>query len=118
LREALVAAHRTIALSSLDWSAARDTAVIYGLFVGWDDDEAPNGVERLGAKFGWQPEAVDRLRRLRAAVAAAERGEPDPALVGLRDELREHGEPLKRPIYDRDLKWLDGRIPDELKEGC
>lgn len=57
-----------IAFSSADWGAARDLAWVYGIVLGWDDnDEAEYGaMEVLAARFGWSDETVARLRNLHA----------------------------------------------------
>jgi hypothetical protein len=68
LREALTNAHGTMALSSQDWGAASDFAWLYGIIVGWSDGEG-DALPDLAERFGWSDEAVDRLRRMRAAVA-------------------------------------------------
>ena len=60
----------TIAFSSADWGAARDLAWIYGIVLGWDNDEGDDDPEtadamsEIAAKFGWSDEQVARLRRL------------------------------------------------------
>jgi hypothetical protein len=65
-REALKDA---IALSVDDWSESRSMAWVYGIVLGWDNDE-PDDPEDFGAmdeiaeKFGWTPNQVERLREL------------------------------------------------------
>ena len=78
LYSALDSAHATMALSSQDWSVARDFAWLYGILVGWDNEPTGGDVDQgdgkalddLAERFGWSDDQVDRLRRLRAAVAA------------------------------------------------
>lgn len=73
---ALDSAHTVMALSSQDWSVAEDFAWLYGILVGWDND--PDGgdvdqadtISELRRRFNWTDYDVDRLRALRAAVAA------------------------------------------------
>lgn len=68
LYSALDSAHSTMALSSQDWSASRDFAWLYGILVGWSDGEG-DALPDLAERFGWSADDMDRLRRLRAAVA-------------------------------------------------
>lgn len=59
--------HNAIVFSSADWSEARDMAWVYGIAVGWDDeDDIPGGgaMDELAGRFGWSAETVARLRRL------------------------------------------------------
>lgn len=77
LYSALDSAHATMALSSQDWGVSRDFAWLWGILVGWDDDPTAGDVDQdggamqeLAARFGWTDADVERLRRLRAAVAA------------------------------------------------
>jgi hypothetical protein len=67
LREALVSARHCMAFSSQDWSTNADFAWLYGILVGWSDDEG-DALPQLAERFGWRPEIVERLRRHRAAV--------------------------------------------------
>lgn len=57
-----------IAFSSADWGAARDLAWVYGIVLGWDDnDESEYGaMDELAQRFGWSDETVARLRLLHA----------------------------------------------------
>ena len=64
----LGALHSALTLSSMDWSAAADTAWIYGIAVGWDGP----GMAELATKFGWSDEKIARLRKLRQYYRAAE----------------------------------------------
>lgn len=65
--------HDTIVFSSADWGAASDMAWIYGIVVGWSDEEDEEGsaLLELSERFGWSPYAVRRLQRLHAAFKAA-----------------------------------------------
>ncbi len=72
LREALTSARRTMAFSSQDWGSARDFAWLYGILVGWSDDEY-DAHHQIAQRFGWSDGDVEKLRRLRAAVEAFER---------------------------------------------
>ncbi|MFC8182434.1 hypothetical protein ACFULT_26480 [Rhodococcus sp. NPDC057297] len=68
------------AFSSKDWSTEKEAAWLYGIVSGWDSDDPDDdpAMPELQARFGWNDEAVARLRRLReqwvtlAAAAAAE----------------------------------------------
>jgi hypothetical protein len=59
----LRALEEAIALSSNDWGSARDFAWIWGIILGWsnEDDDAWCEQQR---KWGWTDEQVDRLKRL------------------------------------------------------
>lgn len=72
LYAALDSAASVIALSSNDWSTDRDLAWLYGILVGWEDEDAESGgtIDQLAARMHWNPDDVARLRRLRAAVTA------------------------------------------------
>ncbi len=72
LREALTSARRTMTTSSNDWGSARDFAWLYGILVGWADDEY-DAHHQIAQRFGWTGRDVEKLRRLRAAVEAFER---------------------------------------------
>jgi hypothetical protein len=52
-----------IVFSSLDWASAKDLAWIWGIVVGWEDDEG-SALPDLADIYGWSDEAVERLRRL------------------------------------------------------
>lgn len=57
----------TIAFSSADWGAARDLAWIYGIVLGWDDDDDDEGaMPDIAQRYGWTAETIARLRRLHA----------------------------------------------------
>lgn len=64
----LKALESTVTFSSMDWGEARDTAWIYGIVCGWDEDdpEEESAMPELAAKFGWTDEQVTRLRALHA----------------------------------------------------
>lgn len=64
----------TVALSSLDWAGAGDTAWMYGIICGWDceiahrHDDVCGGqeaIEDLAQQHDWTPARVTRLRALR-----------------------------------------------------
>ena len=61
----------TVVFSSADWTAAPDMAWVYGIVIGWDDEDDPNGLDAVARQFGWKPEKIERLRRLHAAFDAA-----------------------------------------------
>lgn len=68
----LEALRSAVALSSNDWSSARDFAWIYGIVCGWADEDG-DCFDELAAKFGWKAEQVERLKRLHVEyVRAAE----------------------------------------------
>lgn len=72
VREALLSARHTMATSSQDWSTARDFAWLYGILVGWTDDDGNPDVVTLNIfadRFGWAPKRIEQLKALRAAVA-------------------------------------------------
>lgn len=64
----LGALHAAITFSSMDWGSAKDTAWIYGIAVGWDGP----AMAELATKFGWPPEKVALLRKLRRNFRAME----------------------------------------------
>jgi hypothetical protein len=88
LADALQSLHSTIAFSSMDWGAARDTTWIYGILVGWcepedlcmncdpeeDYAEGPCVLDSIAQERGWDETTITRLRRFRAAVRAAGEG--------------------------------------------
>lgn len=64
------ALHDVIAFSSMDWGASRDTAWIYGIICGWDNDDPIEGeelgsIDELAKRFRWDARAVAELRELR-----------------------------------------------------
>lgn len=67
LPDALIAARRVFASSSRDWGTDRDLAWLYGVFVGWADDEFDSW-HLMADRHGWSPGDVERLRALRATV--------------------------------------------------
>lgn len=73
LREALVSAGNVLAFSANDWGKNSREAWLYGILLGWDDEDDPHdtSMASLAAKHGWSEADVARLRRLHAAVAAA-----------------------------------------------
>ncbi len=63
----------TIVFSSADFGAERDRAWLYGIVVGWDDEDDPDAedvMSELAAQHRWSAEQVARLRRLHAAFVA------------------------------------------------
>lgn len=62
-----------IAFSSADWGQARDMAWIYGIVLGWDDedDEDDGAMGELAIRFGWDASTVERLRALHAEFQRA-----------------------------------------------
>jgi hypothetical protein len=76
LYSALDFAATTMAFSSRDWGKSEDLAMLYGVFVGWDEDPTGGDVDQGGAlaglaqRYGWTPDDVALLRRRRAAVRA------------------------------------------------
>ena len=70
---ALDSAHSALVTSPRDQGAARDTAWLYGIFVGWDPEkpgESEGAMAELAARHRWHPEDVERQRELRNAVSA------------------------------------------------
>jgi hypothetical protein len=70
-RAALESLRDTVVFSSNDWSTAPDFAWIYGILVGWTDDDGNNTVGRFAERFGWDAAKVNRLLLHRAAVVAS-----------------------------------------------
>lgn len=84
-------------LSGQDWSAAGDFAWLYALLVGWtgkDGEPRPD----LGERFGWPADRVDRLRRLRGAIAAVT--DPDPTVAAVVAGRAEHHDLTKANVGD------------------
>lgn len=52
----------TIAFDVKDWGADRRSAWIYGIILGWDDEEC---FKEFKAKFGWDDEIIKRIKTLR-----------------------------------------------------
>ena len=52
----------TIAFDVKDWGADRRSAWIYGIILGWDDEEC---FKELKAEFGWDDTTIERLKKLR-----------------------------------------------------
>ncbi len=70
---ALDSARTTMALSSNDWSTASDFAWLWGILVGWKDDDGNPDDEtlaRFARRFRWSAADVERLKTLHAAVEA------------------------------------------------
>lgn len=73
----LEALESSLAFSSMDWGEARDTAWIYGIVCGWDEDDDPEdagAMQELATKFGWTDEQVSRLRALHAEFTRMREG--------------------------------------------
>lgn len=67
-RESLKSA---IVFSVDDWGASRAMAWVYGIVVGWDDEDGnDDAMAELAVKFRWDATAVARLRRLHEAFEA------------------------------------------------
>lgn len=76
LRDALISARRTMTFSSQDWSTARDFAWLYGILVGWADDDGNDDESTLAClavRFGWTGPDVEQLKAMRTAVAEVTR---------------------------------------------
>ncbi|MFF1946934.1 hypothetical protein ACFVWF_32875 [Rhodococcus qingshengii] len=64
--------HNAISFSSMDWGACKDTALIYGIICGWDDDNPLEGedphaaLKELAHRFRWPTQKIESIRRLRA----------------------------------------------------
>ncbi len=65
--EALESAHTVMVHDARDWSLSSRDAWLYGLLVGWDDECL---AEMLARHPQWKPEGIERLKRLRAGIAA------------------------------------------------
>lgn len=61
----------TLALSSNDWGAARDFAWLWGIVLGWANEDG-DAYPELAERFAWPPEAIDRLKQLHTAFNNAE----------------------------------------------
>lgn len=57
---------RVITGASDDWAATNAKAWVYGIVVGWSDDEG-DAHQSLADKYGWPPEAVAKMRELHNA---------------------------------------------------
>lgn len=61
-----------LAFAADDWGASRAMAWIYGIVLGWGDDDdlddpdPDNAMDGLAARFGWSDTQVTRLRALHA----------------------------------------------------
>ncbi|MGR6523858.1 hypothetical protein ACU5JM_19665 [Rhodococcus erythropolis] len=66
------ALHNLITFSSKDFAADRTDAWIYGIVVGWDNEDADPDPEDVGAMdeiaatYGWDAQTVAQLRELRS----------------------------------------------------
>lgn len=65
--EALDSAHTVMVHDARDWSLSSRDAWMYGLLVGWDDESL---AQILTQHPRWKPEGIERLKRLRAGLAA------------------------------------------------
>ena len=75
LADALESVAHTMNFSAQDWSVGHKDAWVYGIIVGWDDAS----LKELTLKHGWNPETVERLKRLHRAVREERDGEePEP----------------------------------------
>jgi hypothetical protein len=80
IRAALSSITSRITSSAMDYGDYEPNAWVYGIAVGWDCEEDHDhddicggtaAMEELSASFGWDDDAVARLRSLRKAYAAA-----------------------------------------------
>lgn len=92
--------------SARDWASSSEDAWLYGVIVGWDDEEAPDVSKELAQKFGWSEESVERLRRLHEKMQKLDALEGEDL-----EELQARPERPKCP--DCGNKWLhsDGGSP-------
>ena len=66
---ALVSLTTIVVADSRDWSLVMVDAWIYGIVVGWDDDEG-DALPEVAARFQWSPDTVAVLKSLRVEYAA------------------------------------------------
>lgn len=69
----LDALSQTLCFASNDWGASRAEAWIYGIVVGWDNEDDPAdtaAMDELAGKYRWSPEQVERLRTLHTRFVA------------------------------------------------
>lgn len=80
LREALNLCGRLISCHSRDWGLNASDATLWALLVGWEceDDHTHDDIcggsgalHEVADRFGWDQARVERIRRLRHAVAAS-----------------------------------------------
>ena len=76
--EALDSVHRQIVFHARDWAPSPHDAWLYGLVVGWDDEdgitEDNDAMAELAERHGWDDEFVALLRRRHAALEVARAG--------------------------------------------
>ncbi|GAA3330621.1 hypothetical protein HP467_07335 [Curtobacterium albidum] len=65
--EAIESLRNTLALSSRDWNTYGDVAWLWGVLLGWEDDDE-DYLPGVAAQWRWSEAQVARLRRLRAAL--------------------------------------------------
>ena len=58
-----------LAFSSNEWAESRAGAWVWGIVLGWDDEDEPDSdaMAEVAARYRWAPEVVARLRRLHEA---------------------------------------------------
>lgn len=66
MSEAIKSLRRTMVFSSRDWAASRDTAWLYGVVCGWDEE----CLRELQEMYGWDPKAWARLNELHEELEA------------------------------------------------
>ncbi|MFC4006595.1 hypothetical protein ACFOY2_05140 [Nonomuraea purpurea] len=79
LREALKLCGRLIACHSRDWGQDASDATLWAILCGWECEEhhihddicgGSGALRQVADRFGWDEAHVERIRRLRRAVAA------------------------------------------------
>lgn len=65
----MAALHDAIVFNSRDFAESKFEAWIYGIVVGWDDEDDETGdagaMDEVAAKVGWTAQEVATLRKLR-----------------------------------------------------
>lgn len=51
-----------VAIDSGDWKKSRTKVLIYGVVLGWDNEEC---FEEFKERFGWDDTTIERLKKLR-----------------------------------------------------
>jgi hypothetical protein len=88
IQDALKSLHDTIVFGARDWSEDERLAWIYGIVVGWENDNpdsTENAMAELVTKFRWDNETVTRLRSLHKVITEID----DPELPDLLVEERQ-----------------------------
>lgn len=60
----------TLAFSVDDWGASRAMSWVWGIVLGWDDEDDDGAMVEQARRHGWSDETVARLRRLHDAFKA------------------------------------------------